>query len=434
MKLFVSRVALALLLAAALCHGQKESKDLSAAEQKDLSQALSETGGSPVEFIRALERHLAKYPNSPQKDELEMAIAKAAIEAKDTRRTVLYGERSLSRNMDNPLLLERVSRALLNADDRQSSEHALKYSKKLEDLLLAMEKDGLAEKNKGQMKDELDRGIARALAFEARATGNLGKYDDAVALATQSYARYPSAESAREMGRWLAKAGTNAEAITHYADAFTIADKNNSEADRIKDRAKLSELYRKEHNTEAGLGDLILEAWDRTAAITVKRTAAQHLRDPNADLTDLMDFTITGLDGNKLPLTSLRGKVVVMDFWATWCGPCRVQHPLYEKVKQRFAKRDDVVFLAIDTDEDQTLVKPFLEEQKWSKKVYFEDGLSALLRVQSIPATLIIDKEGRLFSRMNGFLPERFVDMLSERIDEALAANDPAAPPAPATR
>ena len=75
-----------------------------------------------------------------------------------------------------------------------------------------------------------------------------------------------------------------------------------------------------------------------------------------------------------------------MDFWATWCGPCRVQHPLYEEVKSKFAGNDDVVFLAINTDEDLAACKPFLESNKWdTKNVYFEDGLSNLLQVGSIP-------------------------------------------------
>jgi thioredoxin-related protein len=97
-----------------------------------------------------------------------------------------------------------------------------------------------------------------------------------------------------------------------------------------------------------------------------------------------------------------------------------VQHPLYEKVREKFNDRDDVVFLAINTDEDPSVVKPFLEEQQWSKHVYFEDGLGSLLRVSSIPTTVIIDKQGNMFSRMNGFVPEKFVDQLTERIREAL--------------
>ena len=121
-------------------------------------------------------------------------------------------------------------------------------------------------------------------------------------------------------------------------------------------------------------------------------------------------------------MAAFKGKVVVFDFWATWCGPCRVQHPLYEQVKQRFRGNPDVVFLSIDTDEDRALVKPFLAEVKWQGPVYFEDGLSRALADHLHPdhhrdrhATAPI------FSRMNGFVPERFVEMLTARIRDALA-------------
>jgi len=91
-------------------------------------------------------------------------------------------------------------------------------------------------------------------------------------------------------------------------------------------------------------------------------------------------------------------------------------------VKQRFGERSDVVFLSVDTDEDRDLVKPFLEEVKWRDPIYFEDGLSRALAIMSIPTTIVIDKEGRVFSRMNGYVPERFVEMLGERIVDALVA------------
>jgi thiol-disulfide isomerase/thioredoxin len=182
----------------------------------------------------------------------------------------------------------------------------------------------------------------------------------------------------------------------------------------------MGELWRKLKNTDTGLGDVILRAYDRTSELLTRRAALRRENDPNAEATDVMQFTVAGLSGDKLALASLKGKVVIMDFWATWCGPCRVQHPLYEKVKARFASNPDVVFLSVNTDEDQTAVKPFLEAQNWSNKVYFEGGLSEFLRVSSIPTTIIINRQGRVVNRMNGFVPERFVDMLTERIEEAL--------------
>jgi len=140
-------------------------------------------------------------------------------------------------------------------------------------------------------------------------------------------------------------------------------------------------------------------------------------------VTEPMNFTLTALDGGKLDLKSLRGKVVIFDFWATWCVPCRAQHPLYEELKQRFRERDDVVFLSVDTDEDHQLVAPFLEAQHWSSSnVFFDNGLVRLLTVSNIPTTIIADKQGRLASRMNGFNGGKFVDDIAGRIQAILDA------------
>ncbi|MBI1898705.1 MAG: redoxin family protein [Acidobacteria bacterium] len=413
----------ACLIAALALSGQTARKADDGAEQRHLRGLLSEAGNSPLEFIRALEKHLKKYPETAEKPELERALVRAAIDARDERRIVLYGQRVLAREPDDAMVLERVTRALLRADDEATAQKALAYARKFEEVMRAIEKQEPPERrNRGQMVEEMGRALGKALVYQARATGNLKRYEEAVALARRGYETYPSAESAREIGRWLARAGRDQEALQAYADAFTIEDEHNTAGDRAQDRARLGELWRKLKGSEAGLGDVVLAAYDRTAEVMARRLALQRQADPNAQRTDLMDFTLTGLDGDKLALASLKGKVVVLDFWATWCGPCRAQYPLYEEVKKRFARNADVVFLAINTDEDHSLVKPFLAANGWKNKVYFEGGLSELLRVSSIPTTILVGRGGKVINRLNGFLPDRFVEMLTERIHEAPSA------------
>lgn len=404
------------LLAASLCFAQP--KPLSEAEQKELGTALAEAGNSPVEFARVLEAHLKKYPDSPQKDDLERTLVKAAIEANDKRRILVWGEKSLQKNLDQPQVLERVARVLLESEDKDSSERALKYASKYEESVRALIKDAPSNsRQKAQFIEEYDRAIGRSLTLQARASGNLGKTEEAAGLAIKSFDTYPSHEAAREAGKWLARSGKRIEAARRYADAFVAPD-NTAEL-RAKDRALMSEHYRAEKKSESGLGDIVLESHDRAVTLGAKRLARLREFDPNTGVTNPIDYTLTGLKGDRLTLASLKGKVIVMDFWATWCGPCRVQQPLYEQVKKRFEGKDDVIFLAISTDEDTSVVQPFLETNKWNKVVYFEDGLSNLLRVSSIPTTIVFDKSGQVYSRLNGFVPERFVDQLTARIAEA---------------
>jgi thioredoxin-related protein len=93
---------------------------------------------------------------------------------------------------------------------------------------------------------------------------------------------------------------------------------------------------------------------------------------------------------------------------------------LGDLVRQRFRNNPDVVFLSVNTDEDRELVEPFLKDNGWNVTPYFEDGLSRAFKVSSIPTIIVVDKGGEVFSRLNGFLPDRFVDMLTERIEDAL--------------
>jgi thioredoxin-related protein len=79
-----------------------------------------------------------------------------------------------------------------------------------------------------------------------------------------------------------------------------------------------------------------------------------------------------------------------------------------------------VVFLSVNTDEDREGVEPFLNEQKWEDKVWFEDGLSRALQISSIPTTIVVNGRGEVVSRLNGYVPDRFVDMLTERIRDAM--------------
>lgn len=412
---------MAVLAAALLGQTAPKAQEMPESEQESLRQVLGEAGNSPVDFIRAIEGHLAKFPNTARRAEFERALVKSALDVKDNVRIIKYGEKVLEREPDDAQVLERVTVALLQKGDAASAGRALKYAQHFDELISrSMKEPSSSGKEAAKFKDAADRGHARAFILQARAEGLLGHKDKAAELAEKSYSIYPSVEGAREASRWLEALGKDQEAIRYLAGAFSIAELNATDPEASRDRERMGKLYRKLKGSEAGLGDLILKSYDETSTIFSARREEMRKYDPNLNVTDPMQFTLTGVEGEKLQLASLRGKVIIMDFWATWCGPCRIQHPLYEQVKSKFKNREDVVFLAIDTDENRSLVKPFLEQNNWNKKVYFEDGLSQLLQVSSIPTTVIFNKKGEVAARMNGFLPDRFVEMLTARIQEAL--------------
>jgi thiol-disulfide isomerase/thioredoxin len=391
------------------------------AEKQELAAAVQEANTSGFDMIRALEAHLRKYPNTAMRPEIFNLLAKAAVEARDDDRIIRYGEPVLAVTPNDVTLLDRVSRALLGAGGKDNATRALGYAKRFEDYIIRVPIPTGYDPVKNQ--EDHDRAIARALLYQARAYRILGEFDEARRKAALAYISYPNAPASREWSQALEIQGKHEEAIERLADAFAIADPQASDEERRADRKQLGEIYRKLHGgVEKGLGDIILAAYDRTSETLAQRENQLRALDPNLGVTDPMKFTLAALDGSKLDLKTMRGKVLIFDFWATWCVPCRAQHPLYEELRKRFRERDDVVFLAVNTDEDHRLVAPFLAEQHWSGNVFFDNGLVRLLAVTSIPTTIIADKQGRLVSRMNGFNGDKFVDQLTARIQAALSA------------
>jgi thiol-disulfide isomerase/thioredoxin len=402
---------------------QEPAPDPELQEQYELSQAVREAGQSPIDVIRALEAHLKKYPASKERGAIEQGLAKAALDSNDNARIILYGEKVLQQKnlKDDPGLIDRVTRALLDSRDPAQTKKALDYAKRYESDLRALRtQTPPGHLTPGQWSDELDRAMARALALEALATGNMEGPEEALKIAMQSWEACPTGEGAREVAYWLIKLDRNREAIEYYANAFTLEDSRTTEDDRARDRKRLGELYSKLNGSEKGLGDTILQAYDRTAALMSERRENLKAKDPNAVAANIGDFVLPAVEEDTPPLaiSSLKGKTVVMDFWATWCAPCRAQQPLIENVKKLFEDAKDVVFVPVDTDDDLSLAAPFVKEQGWEPG-YFEAGLAQRMIISSIPTVLVLDPAGRISSRMTGFIPQRFEQMLTQRIEEA---------------
>lgn len=389
------------------------------AEQQSLMAALTDGQTGALDMIRALEAHVVKFPKSSQMAAIEQTLAKAALDVGDLDRLVKYGEPLLEALPDDLLLLDRLSFALVNKGDKQLAERAYAHARRLEELLNGLKVAPGA--GAGRKQEDWEREMSRALLYQARARGLAGSAEEAAELAQRAFLVYPSEEAARERAEVLQRAGKPDAAIEWLAAAFVVPDVASSDAARQNDRKLLGEWYAKAHGSEKGLGDVVLAAYDRMAVITDARRKALQAMEPNAGLEDAMQFTLEGLDGKPFSLAQLRGKVVVMDFWASWCVPCRTQHPIYGLLKERFPETSGVVFLQINADEDRSVVEPFLDEQKWDKTVYFEDGLARLLNVMQIPATILFDRAGKLASRMDGFDPNTFLDQMTARIQNMLA-------------
>lgn len=109
------------------------------------------------------------------------------------------------------------------------------------------------------------------------------------------------------------------------------------------------------------------------------------------------DFTLTTMDGGEVKLSALKGRVVVINFWASWCGPCRDEATVLERVWQKYQPQD-VVFVGVAYTDTQKNAAAYLAQYN----VTYPNGLdigtkiSELYNIEGVPETFIIDREGRI--------------------------------------
>lgn len=137
------------------------------------------------------------------------------------------------------------------------------------------------------------------------------------------------------------------------------------------------------------------------------------------------DFTVEMLDGGTTTLSALRGKVVLLNFWATWCPPCNQElRALPEKIIKRFGGNPDFVLLPISREEKRETVLQKMEELK-GEGISFPVGIDPERKIyskyalQTIPRNFLIDKEGKVALYTIGFEKEEF-DALADKIEELL--------------
>ena len=127
------------------------------------------------------------------------------------------------------------------------------------------------------------------------------------------------------------------------------------------------------------------------------------------------DFTLTDLQGKSWTLRELHGKVVLVNFWATWCPPCRKEMPDLDALYKRF-KDEGLVILAVD-DEEAAKVKPFLTERPVTYPILLDPGrkVNDLFHIDGIPKSFVYDREGKLVAQSIDMRTQKqFLEMLAQ--------------------
>ena len=345
-------------------------------------------------------------------------IYRRAVESNDTRKAAETAEKLIALKPHDPDLLTAAAEQFDRLGDTASREKSILYATRFVEYAEQLTPEARPAEVPAEKWPEY-QALMRATAYSMR-----GRYhskaggERAVADLERSLAAYPSPLVAEQLGDVALNKGDTDRAIDAYLTAFAIPDKRVEPARRDQVRKKLGSAYVARHQSESGLGDLALARYDELMRTLSARFNSQG--NPRAETRDPLDYPLQKLDGSPVKLGDYRGKLVVMEFWATWCPPCRVEGRLFERVMATFRSEPRVVFLAVNADEDRSLVPEFVKEEGWTVPVVYAQGLDQLLSIRALPTTLILGPDGRIVFRQTGLDITSFVETLESPIHEAL--------------
>lgn len=183
----------------------------------------------------------------------------------------------------------------------------------------------------------------------------------------------------------------------------------------------LRRAYVKQKKSDAGFEDYIT-ALQKESQLKMMEELRKSMKNETAP-----SFALLDLSGNKVSTADLKGKVVVVDFWATWCGPCKASFPGMQKMVDKYKDDPGVKFLFVDTwercDNKEKNAADFISANKYSFQVLMDkdDKVVEDYKVDGIPTKFVLDKEGKIRFKSVGFdgSDDKLVDELTAMIEMA---------------
>lgn len=320
--------------------------------------------------------------------------------------------KALEQDPEDPQILNEA--AYLHALDGVELERALGWVDRALELALAAPYDPLEVPLRGDMRlwtQERRDSSGAFLDTRGWLLFAMGRPEEA--LRDLQLAAYLTEDGTVQghLGRVRHALGQDREALQHLLRALAVGTE-----DREEVHALAEEIYEASHVVSGGLDALVREVARQEGSTVELDRATRALQEhgpkvesragDTVERSAAPDFTVSTLDGEQITLSSLRGKVVVLDFWATWCGPCVAELPQIEELRQRYEGLP-IEFLAMALDETEDSINGFLQGRKLGMRFVFDDGTVApAYGVEVIPTLFIIDPQGRVVDHHRGALDD----------------------------
>ena len=217
-------------------------------------------------------------------------------------------------------------------------------------------------------------------------------------------------------------AGVGLFSMKKYTDLYTANGKNKAENNLSVDKDK-EDKEEKQSETTGEIDKDKTEEKDKVDENGHKEEKGEEEtkeKDQEQEYNESTDFTLVDLEGNEVALSDYKGKKVFINFWATWCGPCRKEMPDVQKISDE-ASSDELVILAVNVGESKEDVKHFIDQGEFSFKVLLDGEMEVAAKygVTAFPTSVLIDENGDPITGVRGMMSyDQMKDFISKEKEE----------------
>lgn len=354
----------------------------------------------------ALKNIIQEYPETQEADGLKSSLVQIAMQQKNFEEAAGYIKKY---NIQNSDMCVQIARVILNENKNPTLANELAER----GLELAKKSSKPSHLSRKEWEPTSQTLVTNALSVYGSALTINDRCADAEKVFEEALQKNPKGDPDLYQNyiQCLKKNKKSKEALAMYDRFFSKFPPADGMVEEYR------KLYEEVNGSTKGLDEKLKQL--------TETASEEKFTDLKKSILNksIKDFTLSSLTGESVTLEKLKGKVVVLDFWATWCGPCKVSFPHLQKVYEKYKSKSDVLIYAVNTyervtgDSRKQSVEKFIKDNKYTFPVLMDTDVASTNGIQSIPTQFVIDKQGLIQFMNVGFEGPQMVDELSAKIE-----------------